>query len=48
MSDPEYVVSKECDNIDAWYVCLKCGECGRVFQDGIMIDDGGTHPDDFA
>lgn len=42
----DYIRSKECKNKDAWYICLKCGECGRKFdEDGIMIDAGGTRPD---
>ncbi len=40
----DYVLAKECKNPDAWYMCHKCGECGRKFEDGIMVDDGGTHP----
>ena len=40
----DYEISEECKNPDAWYICHKCGECGRVFgADGIMEDDGGTH-----
>ena len=32
----------ECQNKEAYYTCYKCGKCGRVFEDGILIDDGGT------
>ncbi len=39
----DYVLAKECKNPDAWYMCHKCGECGRKFEDGLMVDDGGTH-----
>ena len=28
-------------------VCIKCGKCGRKFEDGIMIDDGGTTESEF-
>ena len=43
----DYVVAKECKNKEAYDICYKCGECGRVFsEEGIMIDDGGTHEDD--
>ena len=38
----DYEVAIECKNKDAWYTCRKCGKCGRVFEHGIMIDDGGT------
>ena len=40
----DYVLAKECKNPDAWYMCHKCGKCGRKFEDGLMVDDGGTHP----
>lgn len=38
----DYEVAVECKNKNAWYTCLKCGRCGRVFKNGFMIDDGGT------
>lgn len=38
----EYTLAKECKNEDVWYTCYKCGKCGRVFVDGLMVDDGGT------
>lgn len=22
--------------------CYQCGKCGRVFENGFMVDDGGT------
>ena len=40
----DYVLAEECKNPDAWYMCHKCGKCGRKFEYGIMVDDGGTHP----
>lgn len=40
----DYAKAKECKNIDAWFNCLKCGQCGRVFKDGFMVDEGGTTP----
>lgn len=40
----DYAKAKECNNIDAWFNCLKCGQCGRVFKDGFMVDEGGTTP----
>lgn len=41
----DYGIAKECQNKKAWYICLKCGKCGRVFdpESGIMVNDGGTH-----
>ena len=42
----DYIPAKECRNEDAWYICHKCGECGRVFEDGYLIDEGGTHIDE--
>lgn len=40
----DYVLAKECKNPDAWFMCHKCGKCGRKFEDGFMVDDGGTRP----
>lgn len=40
----DYVPAKECKNKDVWFTCLKCEECGRKFEEGFMVDDGGTHP----
>lgn len=41
-----YTVAMECKNPVTMYTCYKCGKCGRKFVDGIMVDDGGTTPDD--
>ena len=38
----DYICAVECKNEDAWYTCLKCGKCGRVFENGCMVDNGGT------
>lgn len=38
----DYTLAKECKNEDAWYTRYKCGKCGRVFESGFMVDDGGT------
>lgn len=39
----DYIKAKECKSEDAYYICYKCGKCGRKFDDqGIMTDDGGT------
>ena len=42
----DYIVAKECCNPEnEWKMtCYKCGKCGRVFEDGFMVSDGGTHP----
>lgn len=42
----DYVPAKECKNEDVWYTCYKCGECGRKFVDGFLVDYGGTHSED--
>ena len=38
----EYTLAKECKNEEAWYTCYQCGKCGRVFENGFIVDDGGT------
>ena len=38
----DYTLAKECKNEEVWYICYKCGKCGRVFENGFMVDDGGT------
>ena len=38
----DYMTAVECSNPEVFYTCYQCGKCGRVFEDGIMIDDGGT------
>lgn len=42
----DYVPAKECKNEDVWYTCHKCGKCGRIFDGGYLIDEGGTHIDE--
>lgn len=43
----DYIKAKECKNEEAWLNCHKCEKCGRKFnKQGIMIDDGGTHPEE--
>ena len=42
----DYIPAVECENKDVWFTCYQCGKCGRVFEDGIMIDDGGTTIDE--
>lgn len=39
----DYYAAVECENPDAYCTCLKCGKCGRKFDCGFMVDDGGTH-----
>lgn len=38
----DYALCQECSNPDAFYICYKCGDCGRKFENGFMVDDGGT------
>ena len=38
----DYTLAKECKNEEVWYTCYQCGKCGRVFDNGFMVDDGGT------
>ena len=41
----DYCKAEECKNEETWYTCYKCEKCGRKFDEqGIMVDDGGTHP----
>lgn len=39
----DYMICKECRNPDTYGTCLKCGECGRTFVDGILTN-GGDYP----
>ena len=38
----DYNRAIECKNEEAWYTCRKCGKCGRIFENGFLIDDNGT------
>lgn len=38
----DYIPARECKNPDMWFTCLQCGQCGRKFENGYMVDDGGT------
>ena len=38
----DYTPADQCCNNEVWYTCYKCGKCGRVFENGYLIDDGGT------
>ena len=38
----DYTLAKECKNEEVWYTCYQCGKRGRVFENGLMADDGGT------
>lgn len=44
----DYAKAKECINAEAWFSCDKCGQCGRRFKDGFMVDEGGTTPVDLS
>lgn len=38
----DYIPADQCKNDDVWFTCHKCGKCGRKFEDGFLVDDGGT------
>ncbi len=38
----DYIHADQCKNPDVWFTCYKCGKCGRKFEDGFLVDDGGT------
>lgn len=38
----DYVIANECKNKEVYFICYKCGKCGRKFENGVMVDDGGT------
>ena len=42
----EYIIAKECKNEKVWCTCYKCSKCGRVFENGLLIDEGGTTVDE--
>lgn len=45
----DYIPATECKNVQETFgmICVKCGKCGRKFNDdGVMVDDGGTTPAD--
>lgn len=41
----DYVKANECRHPEA-YMCRKCSDCGRIFDKGFMVDDGGTTVDE--
>lgn len=38
----DYCRANECEQEVFGYTCYKCGQCGRKFENGYMVDDGGT------
>lgn len=42
----DYELSENCQNPEVYYICHKCGACGRKFEDGILIEEGGEENDD--
>ena len=38
----DYTPADQCCNNKVWYTCYKCGKCGRIFENGYLVDDGGT------
>ena len=35
-SKGNYVVSDDCTHVQSDLKCIKCGQCGRKFQDGVL------------
>jgi len=40
----DYIRAIECEEETFGYICYQCGKCGRKFENGFMVDDGGTTP----
>ena len=42
----DYMPCKECKNMEETYgmICIKCGKCGRKFEDGVLIN-GDEYPE---
>lgn len=38
----DYILAQECKNEEVLYTCYQCGKYGRVFENGFMVNDGGT------
>ena len=38
----DYILTQEGKNEEVLYTCYQCGKYGRVFENGFMVDDGGT------
>ena len=38
----DYMLANECKNTEVYFICYQCGKCGRKFENGVMVDDGGT------
>ena len=38
----EYTLAKECKNEEVWCTCYKCDKCGRIFENGLLIEESGT------
>jgi len=35
----DYIIGPECRNFEAWTgdgICKQCGQCGRIFENGIL------------
>jgi len=40
----DYEISDDCCNEDSFgYVCLKCGQCGRKFANGMLQKEGADN-----
>lgn len=36
----DYELAENCQNPEVYYICYKCGACGRKFENGILIEEG--------
>ena len=36
----DYELAENCPNPSVYYICYKCGACGRKFENGILIEEG--------
>lgn len=41
----DYELAENCQNPEVYYICYKCGACGRKFEDGILIEEGEENDD---
>ncbi len=40
----DYLPCRQCENSETWGIlCVKCGKCGRKFEDGILVN-GNEYP----
>ena len=40
----DYIPCRQCENDETWGIlCVKCGKCGRKFEDGVLVN-GDEYP----